>query len=81
MIYLFILLFFQAMGDNESDLHRLGEDVVDHIIFIHQACKKLENPEGLHGVQFHNALHTFVKYASFDMKSTFPLMSLHPQNS
>ncbi len=77
MVYLFILFFFQAMKDNESDLHRLGEDVVAHITFIYQACKKLE---GQPGVQFHDFLDTFVKYASFDMKSTFALMSLHSQN-
>ena len=59
------------MEDNESDLHRLGEDVVDHITSIQQAFKKLEGPEGQLGVQFHD---TFLKYASFDMKSTFPLM-------
>ncbi len=80
MVYLFILFFFQAMKDNESDLHRLGEDVVAHITFIYQACKKLEGPEGQPEVQFHDVLDTFVKYASFDMKSTFALMSSHSQN-
>ena len=69
------------MKNNESDFYRLGEDVVDHITVIHQACKKLEAPEGHLGVQFHKALDTFVKYACFDMKSISPLMSLHPQNA
>jgi hypothetical protein len=64
------------MGDNESALHRLGEDVVTHLTFIHRACKKLEGPEGQTGVQFNNALDTLVKYVSFDMKSTFLLKSL-----
>jgi len=53
------------MGDNESDLHRLSEDVVDHITFIHQTCKKLESPERQLGVQFRKALDTFIKYACF----------------
>ena len=80
MVYLFILFLFQAMKDNESDLHRLGEDVVAHITFIYKACKKLEGLEGQPGVQFHNVLDNFVKYVSFDVKSTFALMSLHSQN-
>ena len=81
MIYLLILFFFQAMGDNESDLHRLGEDIVDHITFIHQTYKKLESAERQLKIQFWKALDTFVKYACFDMKFIFPLMSLHPQHS
>ncbi len=82
MVYLFILFFFQAMNlkDKEFDLHRLGEDVITHITFIYKACKKLEGPEGQPEVQFCDVLDTFVKYVSFDMKSTFALMSLHSQN-
>ena len=61
MIYLLILFFFQAMGDKKSDLHRLSEDVVDHITFIHQGCKTLEAPERQLGVQFRKALDNFIK--------------------